>query len=95
MPVDIASWQGTRVGEAMSVLRDSAHASFPVRGYPQALVDAHEHARMGGLEIEMLESLLLQKVTERDPAVAHTARRLMLLGKQMAQGADEDEADET
>ena len=50
---------------------ESAHASFPLRGYPQALVQAHEHARMGGLEIEMLESMLLQQVAERDPAVAH------------------------
>ena len=50
-------------------------------------MQAHEHARMGGLEIEMLESLLLQKVGERDPSVAHTARQLMLLGKQLAEGA--------
>ncbi|HXJ60120.1 MAG TPA: DNA double-strand break repair nuclease NurA [Verrucomicrobiae bacterium] len=95
MPVDIASWQQARVDEAMSLLQESAHASFPVRGYPHALVEAHKHARMGGLEIEMLESLLLQKVSERDPAVAHTARHLMLLGKQLAQGADEDNTDET
>ena len=94
MPVDIASWQQKRVDEAMALLHESAHASFPVRGYPRALVEAHEHARMGGLEIEMLESLLLQKVNERDPAVAHTARHLMLLGKQLAQGAVEDETDE-
>ena len=50
---------------------------------------------MGGLEIEMLESLLLQKLKERDPAVANTARHLMLLGKQLAQRADTDENNET
>lgn len=50
---------------------------------------------MGGLEIQMLESMLLQKVSERDPAVGHTARHLMLLGRQLAQEADEDETDET
>jgi hypothetical protein len=71
MPVDIASWQQARADEAMAVLQESAQASFPVRGYPQALVAAHEHARMGGLEIEMLESMLLQKVSERDAAVGH------------------------
>jgi hypothetical protein len=95
MPVDIASWQQARAHEAMALLQESAHASFPVRGYPHALTEAHAHARMGGLEIEMLESLLLQKMNERDPAVARTARRLMLLGKQLARGADEDESNET
>ena len=85
MPVDIAVWQKGRVTEAMSLLHESAHASFPMRGYPQALVQAHEHARMGGLEIEMLEALLLQKIQERDPAVARTARLLMLLGKQLSE----------
>src|SRR5439155_20076441 len=95
MPVDIASWQQARVDEAMSLLQESAQVSFPIRGYPGALVEAHEHARMGGLEIEMLESLLLQKLKERDPAVANTARHLMLLGKQLAQRADTDENNET
>jgi len=95
MPVDIALWQQGRVDEAMTLLHESAHASFPVRGYPHALVEAHAHARMGGLEIAMLESMLLQKMSERDPAVGHTARRLMLLGKQLAQGTDENDTDET
>ena len=91
MPVDIAEWQRDRVGEAMSLLAGSAHASFPLRGYPQALVQAHEHARMGGLEIEMLESVLLQQVAKRDPAVARTARQLRLLGRQLVEGLEEDE----
>jgi hypothetical protein len=95
MPVDIASWQQARVDEAMSLLQESAHASFPVRGYPYALIEAHEHARMGGLEIEMLESLLLQQVSERDPAVGRAARQLRLLGKQVAQRAASKETDET
>jgi hypothetical protein len=85
MPVDIAEWQPERVDEAMSLLQESAHASFPLRGYPQALVRAHEHAHLGGLEIEMLERMLLEQVSERDPAVGHTARQLMLLGKQLTE----------
>jgi hypothetical protein len=85
MPVDVAAWQTARIDEAMSLLNESAHASFPLRGYPQALVQAHENARMGGLEIEMLESLLLQRVSERDPLVANAARHLMLVGKQLSE----------
>lgn len=91
MPVDIAAWQQTRVEEAMSLLQESAHTSFPLRGYPQALVQAHEHARLGGLEVEMLEGMLLEQVSGRDPAVGHTARQLMLLGKQLAEEIQENE----
>jgi len=94
MPVDIADWQEDRVGEAMSLLADSAHASFPLWGYPQALVQAHEHAHLGGLEIEMLESLLLQQVAERDSAVARTARQLRLLGRQLVWGIEDNEQHE-
>ncbi|HNQ88796.1 MAG TPA: DNA double-strand break repair nuclease NurA [Verrucomicrobiota bacterium] len=93
MPVDIAEWQGNRVAEAMLLLQESARASFPLRGYPQALVQAHEHARLGGLEIEMLETLLLQQVARRDPAVGQTARQLMLLGRQLSEGIEDHEHD--
>src|SRR4029078_5698605 len=88
MPVDIAEWQGERTAEAMALLHESTRASFPLRGYPQPLLQEHEKAHLGGFEIEMLESLLLQQVSERDPAVAHSARHLMLLGKQMAEAGE-------
>jgi hypothetical protein len=94
MPVDIAAWQQDRCAEAMALLHDSAHASFPLRGYPQALVQAHEHAHMGGLEIEMLESLLLQQVAKRDLATAQTAQQLRLLGRQLAEEDRLKERDE-
>jgi len=94
MPVDIAGWQQERVDEAMSLLQQSARASFPLRGYPQALVQAHEHARLGGLEIEMLERMLLEQVAGRDPAVGRAARQLLLLGKQLAEEMQETEHNE-
>ncbi len=49
---------------------------------------------MGGLEIEMLESLLLQQVAERDPAVARTARQLKLMGRQLVEGMEANEQHE-
>jgi hypothetical protein len=91
MPVDFAEWQRDRVDEAMALLHQSAHASFPLRGYPQALVQAHAHAHLGGLEMEMFEQVLLQQVAKRDPAVALTARQLMLLGKQLRQDVHNDD----
>ncbi len=93
LPVDVAAWQREHIEEAMSLLHDSARGSFPVRGYPQALVQAHEHARLGGLEIEMLERMLLEQIGQRDPAVARTARQLMLLGKQLTEERHHDQQD--
>ena len=95
LPVDVAVWQRERVNEVMSLLRESGRGSFPIRGYPQALIQAHEHAHLGGLEIELLESLLLEQVSNRDPAVARTARHLMLLGKQLNEDIHYDQQDAT
>jgi hypothetical protein len=85
IPVDVAGWQEDRIEEAMGLLCESARASFPIRGYPQALVQAHEHACLGGLEVEMMERMLLDQLEERDPPVAQAARRLMLLGKHLSE----------
>lgn len=93
LPVDIAVWQRDRVDEAMSLLHESGRGSFPLRGYPQALTQAHEHARLGGLEIELLEAMLVEQVRKRDPAVARTARQLMFLGKRLSEEISHDQQD--
>jgi hypothetical protein len=94
MPVDVAQWQHQRVDEAMALLRQSAQASFPIRGYPQELVKAHDYAHLGGLEMEMFEHLMLQQIAKREPAVALTARQLMLLGKQLSYDVNDNHEDE-
>jgi len=91
MPVDISEWQADRGDEVMSLLHESAQASFPLRGYPQALLQAHEHARLGGLEIEFFVRMLLEQITERDPATGHVARQLMLLGRELFEEINQTE----
>ena len=83
IPVDIASWQVGQAGEIMALLRQSAHASFPLRGYPQELTLAHQNARLGEFETEMLEGLLLKQLAERNPAVARQVQQLKLLGRRL------------
>jgi hypothetical protein len=95
MPVDIAAWQTGRASEVMALLHESSRASFPVRGYPQALVRAHEHAHLGSLETEMLEQLLLEEIAARDPAAANQARLLRLLGRQLVEDLDHDQSTAT
>lgn len=94
LPVDIAVWQAGRAAEAMALLHESARASFPLRGYPHALIRAHEHAHMGGLEVEILERLLLEQVAVRDPAAARQARLLKLLGRQLVEEFDDEQSAE-
>jgi hypothetical protein len=91
LPVDVAAWQADRVGRVMTPLHESARGSFPLRGYPRALVQAHAHARLGGLEIEMLERMLLQELASRDPATARQAQRLKLLGRQLIEELQHDQ----
>lgn len=88
MPVDVASWQTARVDDAMALLHESSRCGFPLRGYPSELIQAHEHARLGGLEVEMLERLLLDKVAGRDLATARQAHLLKLLGRQLSEELD-------
>lgn len=89
LPVDLAEWQQDRVDEAMGCLRHSARGSYPRRGYPQELSDAHDHARFSGLELEMLESELLHELTVRSPDVARQAGVLMLQGRNLFGDANE------
>jgi hypothetical protein len=95
MPVDVSAWQTERAPEIMALLHESSRASFPVRGYPQALVRAHEHANLGGLEAEMLERLLLEEIAARNPAAANQARLLRLLGRQLVEDFDHDQSTAT
>jgi hypothetical protein len=93
MPIDLAAWQSDRAEEAMFLLHQSSQASFPTRGYPQPLVDAHEHARLGGMEVELLESLMLEKLRKRDPDAARAALELRLGGQRLStigKAADEN-----
>lgn len=92
LPVDVAAWQTDRTEKIMALLRTSARASFPVRGYPQALVQAHQYAHLGGLEVELLEEALLAQLAERDPRVAAEARQLRLLGRQLAEPVDQQDS---
>jgi hypothetical protein len=87
MPIDIAHWQEERTSEAMSLLHQCSRGSFPARGYPQPLIQAHEHAKIGGIESEMLENLLLEGIRDRSPHAANVARQLRLTGQALAQGA--------
>lgn len=90
-PVDVAAWQRNRAAEIMALLHESASGSFPLRGYPNALVRAHEHARLGALETEIFEQLLLEVLAARDPKTAQQAHFLKLIGRRLIEEPTHDE----
>jgi hypothetical protein len=89
LPVDIAAWQGHRVDEIMSLLHESSRGSFPARGYPLALSQAHEHARLDQLQIKILERLLLEELSRRAPEVAREVRQQRLRGRPLLEDENE------
>ena len=88
LPVDVAAWQQEQTEDVMRCLHQSAHGSFPRRGYPKELLLAHENAKLSSLEIEMLESELLHELEARDPVIAREAGRIRLLGQQIVEDLD-------
>ena len=76
LPVDVADLADAIASdEAMSLLHESGRGSFPTRGYPQALIQAHEHARHGRIgNRDAGRNAVGNRVRERNPAVARTAQ---------------------
>ncbi|HUS37702.1 MAG TPA: DNA double-strand break repair nuclease NurA [Verrucomicrobiae bacterium] len=95
IPIDVPQWQRARTDEIMALLHQCARGSFPIRGYPQPLIEAHEHARLGGIEIELLEALLLRRIHDRDPEAARVARHLRLLGQKFSESTSDSAHNES
>ncbi len=58
LPIDIPEWLIPRRREVLEYLSETARRSWPVVGYPHPLVQAHEHAVIGGFEMEVISSIL-------------------------------------
>jgi hypothetical protein len=64
LPVDIPEWLRYRRKEVLEYLAETARASFPVPGYPYPLVEAHKHARISSLEMEIISNLMSRYLIE-------------------------------
>lgn len=79
LPIDIPSWLIPRRKEVLEYLAETAKASFPTLGYPEPLVKAHENAALHGLEMTVLESMMLdalidtQSTADSDRTMEHVA----------------------
>ena len=62
LPIDIPEWLMSRRKEILEYLAETAKSSFPVVGYPEPLIKAHEGAVLHGFEMSILEDLLVEEV---------------------------------
>lgn len=64
-PVDIAEWQVKNVDKILGQLCVDAQYGFPIPNYPMCIQQAHNFAKLGGLEVEILQDCLIKGMCER------------------------------
>jgi hypothetical protein len=84
-PVDIAEWQVNQVERILGQLTVDAQQGFPIPDYPMCIQRAHDFAKLSGLEIEVLQDLLVGGICEGlNPGEAERLLRLKHLGRSLA-----------
>jgi hypothetical protein len=63
-PVDVAIWQVSKVEKILGQLTVDAQQGFPIPDYPMSIQKAHDFAKLTGLEIEILQDLLMEGITQ-------------------------------
>jgi len=63
-PVDVAVWQAPNVERILGQLTVDAQQGFPIPDYPMSIQKAHDFAKLTGLEIEILQDLLIQGIAQ-------------------------------
>jgi hypothetical protein len=84
-PVDIAEWQVKDAEKILGQLTVDAQQGFPIPDYPMTIQRAHDFAKLTGLEVAILEDLLLEGMSENlSIGEADRLLRLKHLGRSLA-----------
>lgn len=83
-PVDVAEWHLKGADKILGQLTVDAQQGFPIPDYPMCIQRAHDFAKLTGLEVEILQDLLMQVMCEKLTA-GETERllRLKYLGQSL------------
>ena len=84
-PVDIAAWQAPEADKILGQLTVDAQQGFPIPDYPMCIQRAHDFAKITGLEVEILQDMLIDAMTvglSRDQA--ERLLRMKHLGRSLA-----------
>jgi hypothetical protein len=84
-PVDIAEWQEGEAERILGQLAEDAQMGFPIPDYPMCIQKAHDFAKMGGLEIQVLQDALMDGMCQKlNEDQAERLVRMKLLGQNLA-----------
>lgn len=84
-PVDIAEWQCSDADMILGQLAVDAQQGFPIPDYPMCIQRAHDFAKITGLEVEVLQDMLIEALTAGLTAdQVERVLRMKHLGKSLA-----------
>lgn len=64
-PVDIAVWQVGNADKILGQLTVDSQQGFPIPDYPMCIQKAHDFAKLTGLEVQILQDILVQTMCEK------------------------------
>lgn len=63
-PVDIAAWQISDAEKIIGQLTKDAQPGFPIPDFPMCVQKAHDFAKVSGLEVDILQDILFEGITQ-------------------------------
>ncbi|MEZ5199290.1 MAG: hypothetical protein R2764_23780 [Bacteroidales bacterium] len=83
-PVDIAEWQLTDVDKIIGQLTQDAQPGFPIPDFPMCVQKAHDFAKVNGLEVDILQDILFDGITQKlTPEEKEKVLRMKYLGQNL------------
>jgi len=83
-PVDIAEWQIKDVDRILGQLQFDARPGFPIPDFPMSVQKAHDFAKVNGLEVDILQDILFEGITQGlSPSEKEKVLRMKYLGQNL------------
>lgn len=83
-PVDIAAWQLSEVDKIIGQLTRDAQPGFPIPDFPMCVQKAHDFAKVNGLEVDILQDILFEGITQNlSPEEKEKVLRMKYLGQNL------------
>lgn len=83
-PVDIAEWQFNEADKIIGQLTKDAQVGFPIPDFPMCVQKAHDFAKVNGLEVDILQDILLEGITQNlTPEEKEKILRMKYLGQNL------------
>ena len=84
-PVDVATWDASSADRVLGQLTVDAQQGFPIPDYPMCIQRAHDFAKLTGLEVEILQDILVDGMCSSLSAVeSERLLRMKYLGQSLA-----------